>query len=320
MLDNIFPVNPNNQQAEDIIDNEDEAHFAPVVEWFCHKHGIEYASYCKINGWGNILLDIDNKWILKISAPNWAVQQNREIEALKLLAGHSLPVAVPRLFHHGEYNGWVYFITDKLPGTNLHELWPELNQPTKLRLMNQVGSFAKALNDLPVKAEGLLAVDWQDFIQTYSAGAYEKRKKQGLDGPLLEQIKPFLQQVNYQGEFGHPRLIHCDLHAANLLAQQVDGQWQLSGVIDFGDALISSDIHYELTATTILMGLGDKTLNQAFFDGYGLHIEDPNKLQQILMVLSIIRHSGEMQYVLNQVEGCADLTDWQAVAERFFAL
>lgn len=320
MLDEILVKDPSRELAIDIIDSEDELRFAPVAEYICAQHGIELTSYRKINGWANVILEINHQYIIKVSAPNWAILQRREIEALALLSDHHLPTPVPKLLHQGEYNGWVYFVSDKLSGTNLHDVWPTLGFDDKQRIMHQVGCFAKALNALDVEPKGLLHVDWQAFLQSHSADAYERRKKQNLSGPLLDDINPYLNEVNYQPKEDKPMLIHCDLHAGNLLGEQIDGQWHLSGVIDFGDAVISTDKHYEMTSTTILMGLGDSALNRAFFDGYGLTIDDVERLQQILMVLSIIRHSGELQYVLNQVKGCADMPNWHAVAERFFAL
>lgn len=319
-MNDILVENPSYDLAVDITDNKSAEFFAPLVAHLCQLHHIEFKQYSQISGWGNLLFDIDNQLIIKVSAPNWALQSNREIEALTLLKGHQLNVAIPQLLHHGEINGWVYFITDKLPGNNLHELWKTLDFDTRHRLMSQIGAFAKSLNELPVAPTGMLAVDWPEFITTQSAGAYAKRKKQGLTGALLDDINPFITTVNYQGRQDQARLIHCDLHAGNLLAQQVNGQWQLSGVIDFGDAIISNDINYEMTATMILMGLGDKKLNHAFLTGYGREIENIEAFQQALMVLSLIRHSGEMGYVLSQVEDCQQMDNWQSVAGKFFAL
>lgn len=320
MLSHILPPNPADKDAIAIIDSEDEQHFSAVVEHLCTKHDIAFSQFNKLAGWANVLFDIDDSVILKIAAPNWALQSKREIQALQLLADKTLPVAVPKLLFHGEINGWIYFFCNKLKGDNLHDLWPTIDKQGQLSLMAQVGRFARGLNDIAVTATGPLAVDWPEFLSHYSGVAYQRRRHQGLTGPLLEDINPFLNKVDYQGERQQPMLLHCDLHAGNLLAEQIDGQWQLTGVIDFGDSLISTDRQYELISTPILMGLGDKTLNQAFFDGYGFTVTNPVRLQQELMVLSLIRHSGEMGYVLNQVKGSAELTAWQNVAMRFFAL
>jgi hygromycin-B 7''-O-kinase len=321
-IDSILPKDPSYELACDVTDNKDLEFWRPLIEHIGQLHDIGFSKFYKINGWANALFVLDEKLVIKVTAPNWGDDAKRELEALNLLSGQSLPTAIPQLHVHGNLNGWVYMIMDKLPGTNLHDIWSYLSKKNQCTIIKQVAHFAKQLNQIPVPASDELYRDWPTFLKEQTDSCYERRKKQGLTGPLLADLMPFIESVNYQPTVCEPCFIHCDLHPGNLLAEKKDGQWHLSGVIDFGDALISTDVNYELTASTILMALGNKTLNRAFLSAYGVSVNDDEKrqFQQNLMVLSLIRHSGQLSYLLEKVPGCDELNDWQSVTEQFFAL
>lgn len=315
-----LPINPDYDLACELIDGDDIEFWRPQVEHICQLHGISFDNMHKINGWANGIFDLDGQYILKVVPPNWASQGSRELDSLSLLAGHTLPVAIPKLIADGEINGWLYVLMNKLPGTNLHEIWMDLPEENQCLIVKQVAEFANQLHALPMPEESALSLDWPTFLKEQKENCVEKRKKQGLTGPLLDDILNFVEQVDYQPVINRPCLVHTDLHPGNLLAEKVDGQWHLSGVIDFGDAFIGNDRYFEFATSAILMGLGNKAVNQALLEGYQLEIEDKKQFAQHLMALSLLRHTGEMAYVLQQVPGCDELSDWQSVAERFFAL
>ena len=317
-----LPLDPDYQTACELIDKDDLDFWRPVLQTICDRHDLTLQPWQKIGGWANGLFDFGNGIFIKIVPPNWGDQGVREVTALTLLKDHDLPVAIPDLLANGEINGWLYAVITKLPGTNLHDIWKTLDEDNQCEIVRDVGRFARYLNDLEVAEQPGLSENWPAFLQQQSQGAYDKRKSQGFTGPLLEDIKPFLANTDFQPKQPKRTLCHCDLHAGNLLAEQKDGRWVLTGVIDFGDALIGDDCFYEFGATMILMGLGNAKVNQAYLQGYGLalnpaQIED---LQRHMTALAIMRHSGDLNYVINEVPGCRELSDWHSVAKCFAAL
>lgn len=328
---NLLPQNPDFDSACDMIDSDDQAIWQPIIHAICEKHQIEVTPFTCINGWANGIFALQNNLLIKIVPPNWGFQGSCEIEALTLLAEHDLSVAIPRIKASDNINGWFYIIMDKLPGTSLHAIWNDVPEDNKILLATQVAQFALTLNQLPLaekaSADGELVRPWAEFLVEQKENCYEKRQKQGLSEPLLADLTPFLNRVNYQPRTdlfnqGKVCLMHTDLHPGNLLVEKVAGHWQLSGVIDFGDAIIGEDTYYELGSPTLFMGQGNKTINRAIINSYGLSIDVNEQVafQQHSTALCLLRHSGEMNYPLKQVPGCETLTDWQSISERFFAL
>ncbi len=329
----ILPKNPDFNRACELIDSDDQTIWQPVVSYICQQHDIEETPFRCINGWANGIFMLENQLLIKIVPPNWIAQANSEIEALTLLTDYNLPVAIPRIKATGDINGWRYIVMDKLPGTNLHDIWPELAVENKIQIAKQVAQFARQLNQYPLSSRQLttansaLKLDWPNFLLKQRENVYESRKKQGLSAALLADLLPFIDSCEYQAKSdlfnqGKPCLIHCDLHPGNLLAEKIGDSWQLSGVIDFGDAVIGTDPYFELTSPLLFLGQANKSINQAFLDSYGLTmtVDERQAFQQHLLVISLLRHSGDIGYPLKQVPGCTELADWQSISERFFAL
>ena len=65
-----------------------------------------------------------------------------------------------------------------------------------------------------------------------------------------------------------PRLLHCDLNADHLLGVFVNGRWQPTGILDFGDAKIGDPL-YELVALHLYLFEGDPARLRLFLDSYG---------------------------------------------------
>ena len=60
-----------------------------------------------------------------------------------------------------------------------------------------------------------------------------------------------------------PRFIHMDIHPWNWMARNDQGQWTLSGLLDFGDALIGHCDLFELLTALIFMAQGPPLLAKA---------------------------------------------------------
>lgn len=318
-----LPTNPSYELACELVDSEDVNLWRDIIARIATKHGIKINSLTKINGWANGLFIVNNEVVIKIVPPNWIGQGKRELAALELIVGHPLPVATPQLLANGSLDGWLYVIINKLEGTNLNEIWKDLDEDNQCSIIKQVVEFANALHKINIShvdKNSELYHDWPVFLQNQAANCYEKHKSKNIPKHLLDTMGSFLANHDHQSKFEHYQLMHTDLHPGNLMAIKQNDTWQLSAVIDFGDALIGPDKYFEYATSSLLMGLGNKNINQTLLQAYGFDIADTQAFQHHLTALGMLRHMGGIDYIMARFPGSEKSSSWEQMTSLFFAL
>ncbi len=336
-----LPTAPSYELACDISDNWTLEQWKPILDIICVRHNINTIKMSQnfegTNPVFELTLDsstmdsssdelgaVNKAYIVKILAPNFHARYPGDYLSLKLLNHHSRGVKVPKLFYSGDVDNWPYLVIEKLDGIMLSSVLSKLSTEEKCAIAKELGEFSAQLHLLPEEHIEGLRLDWPDFIQLQSQKCYEKRKKQGLPEPLLTTLNSYLQHhadklaVNLDKRSAH--LIHTDLHPGNLMVKIHNGQYQLSGIIDFGDALACPDPIFEFTSPALLLALGEARIFHAYLDGYGYTGKRDASFQQHLMVLSLLRHTGDINYLLQHVPGCENCNDWHELEALFFPL
>jgi hygromycin-B 7''-O-kinase len=62
--------------------------------------------------------------------------------------------------------------------------------------------------------------------------------------------------------------LNADLTSDHVLLEKRDGQWRISGIIDFGDAMAGHPL-YEFAAPVLCFASGDPALARALVESYG---------------------------------------------------
>ncbi|QFU24954.1 aminoglycoside 3'-phosphotransferase/choline kinase family protein [Shewanella eurypsychrophilus] len=336
-----LPTSPSYDLACDISDNWDLKKWRPILDIICIRHDISAIKFSQnfegTNPVFELTLDsglvdsdldrsgaINKAFIVKILAPNFHAQYQSDYLSLKLLNHHTLGVKVPKLFYSGDIDNWPYLVIEKLDGVMLSSVLDELSIAEKCNIARELGEFSAQLHQLPERSIEGLRLDWPDFVQLQSQKCYEKRKKQGLPEPLLETLNSYLQNnadklaPNLNKSCAH--LIHTDLHPGNLMVKLHEGRYRFSGIIDFGDALACPDPVFEFTSPALLLALGEAKIFHAYLDGYAYKGKRDSSLQQHMMVLSLLRHTGDINYLLQHVPACDNRTEWHELEPLFFPL
>lgn len=331
-----LPTDPPYDIACDISDNWSLEQWKPILETICVRHDIHGIKFSQnLEGTNPVFevtltpnsnqLKIFNKaYIIKILAPNFRPQYQGDYYSLKLLNHHHLGIKVPKLIYSGDVDNWPYLVIEKLDGIMLSSVLDTLSHENKIDIARALGDFSAQLHALPEELVERLRVDWPDLVQRQTLNCYEKRKRQGLATPLLESINTYLQRhsdklaPNLNKTTAH--LIHTDLHPGNLLVTMEQGQYKLSGIIDFGDALACADPTFEFTSPALLLALGEASIFHAYLDGYGYKGLRDSNLQQHMMVLNLLRHTGDIDYLLQHVPNCQGVLDWEELEPLFFPL
>ncbi|WDE03596.1 phosphotransferase [Thalassomonas viridans] len=313
-----LPVDPGYEQSCDLVDNSPDEFWQPLLEHLKEKHQLPDGSWQRIRTGANVLFSLDDQLVLKIVPPNWGYQGQAEIDSCSLL-GRQLSVAIPEVVASGTVNNWLYVVMTKLPGTSLADVWQDLGHSDKLVLVKQLGSFIRELHQLTLPDDHQMKVNWADYIDKLKQDCLPRHKRKGVDESLVAQIEAYLSGQALVFDDGTDLFIHMDLHPWNLMVQHKEGQYRLSGVLDFGDAIVGRSRLLELLTPLLFMCQGDKALALALLKSYSLlDVDDKEVLRQQLMAIALLRPACDFKFVLSQVPQTGDRDNWQQISRQLF--
>ncbi|MDE3272347.1 aminoglycoside phosphotransferase family protein [Pseudoalteromonas sp. G4] len=318
-----LPTEPSYELACAICDFTDEKHWQPLIEQICENNDLALTVLQRASSGENptFLLESASKqsFYIKLIAPNWLFQYHHEAEALRLCDNASLPIATPKLIAHGEINNWGYIVTEGLEGQLLSDVYNELTLEEQKSIADQLGRFCLQMHSMPMEKSSVLYKDWQAFIEAQYHNSYARRKRQGLRADFLADFIPYIAHTPYKApETSNLYLIHSDLHPGNLLVKRTDSGAILSGVIDFGDAIICNEPVFEFTTVGLLIAKGRSEVFQQFLESYLYQIDDKRTFLNSLMTLTLLRHTGNLNYLIEYVPGVKQCTNWPDAEQYLF--
>lgn len=216
----------------------------------------------------NIVFAYGSDKVIKIFPPFHRDQFASERLVLQHLAG-KLSVTTPVLEYEGEIGNWPYFIMSKLEGTLLETLWQTMPHTNKVVIMRELGALIREVHALPT--DGLEAIDchWPQFLEKQIAHCTQQHSDTGLAQVLLQQLPAYLNAIEDRlPKLTKPVLLTGEYTPMNFLVKQVNSVWHISGLIDFGDAMLGL-AEYDLLGPGAFLIQGDKQLLQAFLMAYG---------------------------------------------------
>lgn len=238
----------------------------PVMRQLCQQHGLPASELQRCPTGSAIVYRCAGR-ILKLFAPLWPEEFQRERLGLNSCQGLNIPV--PELHDSGQYEGWNYLIIQALPGISLGEVWKTLPQSQQEALLQQAGEIIQALHRLPLPQDAALGPGWPAFVKAQCEGFVQNQTARGLDARWTAELKSWLQEHISSLPEMPPVLLHSDLTGDHFLAQEVQGQWRITGLIDFGDLMQGHPL-YEFGAPLIVYTRGRPDLRRRLLTAYGL--------------------------------------------------
>lgn len=320
-----LPIEPSYELACAICDFTNESHWQPLIEQICENNDLALTVLQRASSGENptFILESAGKktFYIKFIAPNWLFQYHHEKEALILCENATLPIATPKLIAHGEINNWGYIVTKGLEGQLLSDVYDELTLEEQRSIAAQLGRFCLQMHSIPMEKSSVLYKNWQQFIEAQYHNSYARRKRQGLRADFLADFIPYISHTPYKApETTNLYLVHSDLHPGNLLVKRTDEGIFLSGVIDFGDALICNEPLFELTTVGLLVAKGNLEIFHQFLESYLYQIDDKRAFLNTLMTLTLLRHTGNLNYLIEYVPGVKQCTNWHDAEQYLFPL
>ncbi len=259
----------------------DAAFWAPWAREVCRRHGFGPAQVVRSGLQGTYpTMIVDDRWVVKFLGRLFegGLEFETEQEVNHFLAtGCPLPIpavlTTGQLFPGAEWP-WPYLVFEYVPGVSVGEVYEQVSWEDRVALAWQLGEVTRRLHDLPVLPGKILQPSWDSYLNLLRrqrekcAGA--QRAWGALPAHMLEQIDSFLLPPEELIEWDvPPHLIHGDITRDNVLGQMTEGRWRTNAIIDWGDALVGSEL-YELVALHLDVFRCDKRLLRVYLDAYGL--------------------------------------------------
>ena len=228
----------------------------PAVQAICGRHGLS-ATDLRRQVLGTHVVFRTGNLIVKLFSQCWPNDFLSEKSCLEGLSG--LPI--PRLVEIGEFESWPYMILTVVDGYPAVDVWPSLALDEQAAVVRQLGQFMRDLHGQPLVSG--LPVDWNTYLADRIAGLDEHHQ---LEEPWREWVNQKLA-----GLAQHPhelRTLNCDLTYDHILLKKREDQWQLSGIIDFGDAMIAPNL-FEFSVPLLCFCAGEPVLSRALVESYG---------------------------------------------------
>jgi hygromycin-B 7''-O-kinase len=170
--------------------------------------------------------------------------------------------------------------------------------------MRQVHSIdAGALADLPPP--------WSDFLERQAIGCRARHERLGAPAWLTARVEPFVARgLGQLPATFRPSILTGEYTPFNLLVSRTREGWELSGMIDFGDAMVGF-AEYDLHGPSLFLAAGDPDLLAALLRGYGTLLSPA--LRRRLMVLTLLHRYANLPVQLR-------LPNWQHRAQSLEAL
>jgi hygromycin-B 7''-O-kinase len=264
-----------------------------IAAEICSEHNIRFSSLSRAEHGENIVVFIDDVFILKIYRPDRRGYE-RERTALKFVHGKiSLPV--PEIVAEGEIYAFNYLITDRMRGTSmLRKEWLKIEKPAQIDLLTQLAIGMKELHQLDVVA---VDFNWNNFVANQIDTVMERQRQEGGNPEWLESLPKYLEtNLPLLPQPRHNSFMHGDVHFGNLRVSD-DRRPVITGLFDFADSL--KGFHeYEFVAIGVLMIQGQRDLQWEFFRAYGYRDDQIDvELRRRMMLLTILyEHSSLRRY------------------------
>jgi hygromycin-B 7''-O-kinase len=289
------------------------SNWLPAALDIARSHGLESATPEIFSTGTNLVVALDGRVVLKIFSPLLFDQFVSERGSLTLLRGQ-LRVPIPEIVCEGERDRWPYLAMTRLQGVLGKEAWPTLPELQKERVLRQIGETIAEVQRVPIGELSAIEPRWDRFMRRQIEGCRARHTRLGLPQKFLDGLDDFVAgAIPLIPMDAPPVILTGEYIPENFLLSRQDAGWQLSGLIDFGDALTGWG-EYDLLGPSAFMTAGMPRRVRSLFDGYGYSGADINPaLKHRLLALMLLHRASDLV-------GHLAIDGWQDKADNLFEL
>lgn len=270
----------------------DAARWLPVALDIARSHGLDASAPHVFPTGTNLVVGLGDGLILKIFPPLLRAQFVSERASLAQLKGR-LDLPIPEIVAEGVRDGWRYLIMTRLAGTLGSEVWPQLPEDQKERLLRQIGETIASVQRAPLGALAHLEPRWDEFMRAQMQGCEARHTRLGLAPKFLRGLDDLLRDAAELIPMDAPPVILIGEYIPeNFLLACDDDQWSLAGLFDFGDVLAGWR-DYDLLGPSAFMAAGRPGRVKSLLEGFGYEKLD-FVLKRRLMALMLLHRASDL--------------------------
>ena len=291
----------------------DASRCLPAVLDIARSQGLPHADAHVFATGTNLVVGLDDRLILKLFPPFLRGQFESERISLAQLRGR-LGVPIPEIVLEGERDQWPYLVITRLSGVLDTQAWPALPEDQKERVLAQIGETIAQVQRVPVGDLDRIEPRWPQFMARQIAGCRARHQRLGLPQKFLDGLDDLLADAAALTALDAPPVILTGEYIPeNFLLSCEDGDWRLSGLIDFGDVM-TGRAEYDLLGPSAFMTAGMPRRVRSLFDGFGYSgaAFDFTLKRRLMALMLLHRFSDPVRHI--GIEG------WQQKAGDLFQL
>jgi hygromycin-B 7''-O-kinase len=266
----------------------------PVIAEICHDHGLSSTALAPFADGSNLIASVADEFVIKVFPPFHRNQWESEYRTLRELGKHDISIPIPRLVAHNERDdGWTYVILSKLPGVTLESIWPQIDLAEKAEIMGQIGRIMARVHQVPVGELQDLDPPWASFLPAQMSQCKTRHEHLVMPDWFLNEIDDYVTATVALIPNESSVILTGEYTPFNVLVSQKDARWKITGMIDFGDAMVGFR-EYDFLGPCLFLGEGNAALIDALFHGYGYGNprSDAALRSRLLMLAALHRYSN----------------------------
>jgi len=237
-------------------------------------------------------------------------RRSREVASLTLLEQGS--VLSPKLIDHGILqNDIEWILMKRIEGVTLESVMHLLDEETKRKIFNDMGKQLGELHrtkefhrfgDFDIDGNVVNGYETYKDIFVKSCNDTEGRilKQELPDKDILIKGLKFLKEDMNSIEFDSKgSMTHGDYDGRNILVHEIDGVWNISGIIDF-EICYASVRDRDMLSLYQKYFLENKELEETFLEGYERYFKISNKSKKALDYLLLSSGLGICSWAYKQ--------------------
>lgn len=289
----------------------DPPRWLPVAIDIARSHDLDVRAPQVFSTGTNLVVGFGGNLILKIFPPHLRGQFVSERGSLSQLRGR-LHLPIPEIVAQGERDGWPYLVITRLEGRLGSEVWPQLAEAQKERVLREVGETIASVQRAPLGPLATIEPRWDAFMRTQMQGCRSRHERLGLAPKFLAGLDDLLREAAELIPMDAPPVILIGEYIPeNFLLACRGGEWSLAGLFDFGDVLAGWR-DYDLLGPSAFMAAGRPGRVRSLLDGFGYRKPD-YALKRRLMALMLLHRASDLNRHI-----CID--GWQEQAADLVAL